>query len=654
MASRSFLELIIRATGGEKAAREFKKAEGGMAKMGVAAKALGPIVGGLTFLAAARGAVRLADDMTQASKELQDARNALEATTGSAQAASEAIAVASKETLGLASRAEVAASANLLLATNLAKDAEEAGKLTRAGSVLVGMFEAQGASLEKFNRLLSTGNRVLLDNFGLTQDLVNQRKALIVASGQATGEEAKLLAVRQLLLESADKYSDSMSDATRASLELKAATTDLKAAIGEELTPAVGQAQFTIAGFFRTIADRATLVREQRQSILENAKSWHQYQKMMKEAGIAIDGMNKKLFLQIKNQQGWTAEVEAADRVLSLFVSTHVESTKVSALHTTQLHAERYAYEMLKGEMMEAEAIRASMRPREDTPWYDQAGGQWAIGQQGMVGGGLLSQAEADAQAHNQKLTDAAEEAADAFKTSFTNAADDLKTLIENEIQPTLSEVWSPSGEEQRMDEDARRLATLVTEGFNSEWLNQLNTKYAGMSFWEPITAAMESGDEGALRAAAESLLTGPEVSMLWDTELIKERVRQKIIQDNARQQIIDMVMQELSGEGIEVGGENSNGSMQIGGTALAVPVAAGLSAGIPEAMAEQPIGENVMNNINGQLASYQKGHEAMAMIVATGFTEYLPSAMGVSAHTFLETLVKHVASAIGVPMERG
>ena len=128
--------------------------------------------------------------------------------------------------------------------------------------------------------------------------------------------------------------------------------------------------------------------------------------------------------------------------------------------------------------------------------------------------------------------------------------AERVGSAIESIVKPTLDEVWQPPEETARFDEAARRLATVATSGFGSEWLQSLNQQFAGLDFWQPITEAMQSGDEGALQAAAGSILTN-QVTRLWDLDQIKQQVRQQLQAQDAKNQIIEQVKQELGAEGI-------------------------------------------------------------------------------------------------------
>lgn len=151
-----------------------------------------------------------------------------------------------------------------------------------------------------------------------------------------------------------------------------------------------------------------------------------------------------------------------------------------------------------------------------------------------------------------ESMKEAGEKAADAFSSSFSTAFDSIGSMIEQQLQPTLQEVFQLDTDTARVDEDARRLATVVTEGFGSEWLSGLAEKFGGESFFQPIITAMESSDEGALKAAASGLLNDAiSRSQLIDKELIKQRVKQQLIEQQVKQDLIDQVRAELAAEGV-------------------------------------------------------------------------------------------------------
>lgn len=156
-----------------------------------------------------------------------------------------------------------------------------------------------------------------------------------------------------------------------------------------------------------------------------------------------------------------------------------------------------------------------------------------------------LDRVEAEEQAEKQ-----ADRLGSAMSSSLRDAASEMSSIISGAIRPTLDEVWKPPEDAANMDEAARRLATVSTAGFGSEWLNQLNQQFTGMSFWQPIADAMAAGDDAGLKEAANNILTN-QVTQLWDKELIKQQVRQQLQQQQMRDAIIQEVQNELGAEGV-------------------------------------------------------------------------------------------------------
>jgi methyl-accepting chemotaxis protein len=101
------------------------------------------------------------------------------------------------------------------------------------------------------------------------------------------------------------------------------------------------------------------------------------------------------------------------------------------------------------------------------------------------------------------------------------------------------------------MDENARRLATVATQGFSSEWLTQLSEQFGEQDFFQPIMAAMQGGDEGALKQAANDILAN-NVSALWDVGVVVQQVKQKLQEQQAAQRFQQAVKEALQTEGID------------------------------------------------------------------------------------------------------
>lgn len=144
---------------------------------------------------------------------------------------------------------------------------------------------------------------------------------------------------------------------------------------------------------------------------------------------------------------------------------------------------------------------------------------------------------------------------------------DTLRSAIESQIKPTLSEVWQPGGgggDERHIDEWGRRAATIMTQGLNSEWITQLNSQFAGTDFWSPIQAAIEAGDVGGAQNLLGNLLTqNPQA--LWDKELIKQRVRDSMVQSGIKDDFINTIVAELQAEGLNVDLSQVTGAMGTG-----------------------------------------------------------------------------------------
>lgn len=171
-------------------------------------------------------------------REAQGAHERLEALLGSTDRYNDLIKKAQAETRGMITETQAAQAAFLLLESGLAKNDDETAKLIKTMQTLVPVFEAQGASDEKFLRLLSSGNQALIDNFNLTNEQINARKAQIETTKGLTGQEARLAAIKELLIEKADELQGAISDEELAAKNLDRAMTDLETTVGENLLPA--------------------------------------------------------------------------------------------------------------------------------------------------------------------------------------------------------------------------------------------------------------------------------------------------------------------------------------------------------------------------------------------------------------------------------
>lgn len=267
-----------------------------------------------------------------------------------------------------------------------------------------------------------------------------------------------------------------------------------------------------------------------------------------------------------------------------------------------------------------------------------------------------------------EKSKKAAEAAAEDTKKAFRKAADDtedayqgafntVQSAVENQLTPTLNDVWKPPEGGDTFDEDAKRLATVSTDGFASEWLNQLNTQYAGMDWWAPITEAMQSGDSSKLQAAATDILNN-NVTALWDVEKIKEGVRKQLQEQNAKQQIMDTIMAELTAEGVvgaQAAAEGASSAANAGllGQMMGDPatVATGITTGLAPAIDDL---KGRLAGLNGEAAAAGEEGAAAAggpfgalQTGAAGLDTYLNTTLATSVTTLQTTLTTAAADGV-------
>jgi len=238
----------------------------------------------------------------------------------------------------------------------------------------------------------------------------------------------------------------------------------------------------------------------------------------------------------------------------------------------------------------------------------------------------------------------------DEIQTGTTSAMSDmgnnLKSIIEGVIQPTLAEVWQPAGGEARMDENARRLATVATQGFGSAWLESLNAQYQGMDFWQPIADAMASGDSAALKGAAEKVLTGENLSQLWDKDVIIARVKEKLQEQNMAAEFAAAIAAELQGQGLDV--STADVSAQLGGGGqTAAGLVTGISENIPTAISDSNMGSIMYKSLTQSIKDNKEDKLAAARVFVQGLNAYLPTV--INEFKFIDAIVNNVGETYGL-----
>ncbi len=601
----------------DKAARGFRQAWGEMkglaGELGLA-MGLGAITNQLVQFTASSYDAALAQ---------KDVRNALTNLLGSSAAYESAIKEIQAATRNTISETEAAQTAFGLLDNGIAKSAEEAAQYALAGRALNAAL-GETASYEKFLMLLDEGSDMLLNNFNITKSAVNARKEMIIANTGLEESEARLQAVRELALEKGLALSDSMSEETIARRQAAASYQDFQASFGELVSTierSFGVMEKSI-WLFDQMAEGAEawgyVLNEAIPAIdaanqandemagktLATAQSIEELDAALAGGYESLDDVRRGLIAGTKSYDAYNAKLDELAQLSAQNLAGHESTLAMLGASKGEYDAVKQAVEQetaaLAAQNVELGLNAEAMRKAAEAAYYqaeaqqaaagagEAANEAWAARYQGMENitrtqaGGMNAliataaghrppeeQAEAIAKAF-EPIGSAAKDVAGDIKSAFSSAFSDLKSAIESQIKPTLDEVWSPPADAGRIDEAARRLATVSTEGFGSEWLNSLNTQFSGMDFWQPITEAMTSGDDTALRTAAQDILTN-NVTALWDVELIKERVRADLREQNMRQEIVNTIAEEMLAEGA-ISGETAAGA-----TGGAVGAAGGL-----------------------------------------------------------------------------
>lgn len=648
---------------------------------------LGTMAGGLGLALGAREMVNFTAESMEMARAQADARNALITTVGSAGQYQKAIAQARETTRNMVSEQELAVGINAMMSMQLASSTEEAAQLSMAGSVLSKVYAGAGASMEKYYRLLAGGSPVLYDNFGLTREMVAARQEEIVAATGVSEAEAKLRAIRELSLEAANRYNQALSDETVQAAQAKAAADDLKAAWGEVVNSLLYDAgtvealTTALRSLEAVMEGNDSAFRQQANNILAASESYAEYSRAMVQSGLQAQKLSREQFESVKaavaateasgeyeheaHRMGMTlaalegqqraSTTASQDQALWLSTVTDIQARVGDEYLTSAKNLEVYVNELARASMyggMSAPALTNLYGPQEDTSFLDQLAMDRA------------RQRRLERERESAEERQAADETTRIWQQSMEQANDRLRSLVEGAIQPTLHEVWKPPEDDRRIDEWARRLATVATSGFDSAWLEELNAQFGGMSFWEPIAQAMASGDEGALKQAAAQLLAGPGVTQLWDKELIKQRIREDLARQNAQEEIIQTIMQELSAEGFQVGagdvqmamGVSPVVNMMLGDPAqMGTQLQSGLSTALagttidPAIFEASPIGQQVAGAMATAISGGLSGVQ-WAEMLATAIEDDLGGKM----ESVIQPIVVPVGRTLGTYLAQG
>lgn len=505
-----------------------------------------------------------------ANAEAKGLKNALEATLDPATSYAEAIAFAKTETRGMVDEATLASSVTAQLAGGLAKNAEEAAKLTQAGSILSTVFKASGASMGGFNKLLSTGSAALIDNFNLTMAQVNARMELITASTGLEDQEARLQAIKELLIESSEKYAGSISKEQEALAQSQAAWTDLKGALGE-----------FIAGPGTDFLNWAT---ESTRALQEGAEAW-------KGIGDQLDTIGEKRGLEAQRQQldklnselntlqgivddfgdESPADVLAGD--LAVIAALEAQIAEIEAAlegarrATTRLDSAIVDSGLPEYQQAAFQAARAvdalAQSEREAALAIAQSRSAQAARMTGLAGQFGVETRQVDPITQRETLTaffapaeEVAEEAADAAVTAWQDKINEAARNIESVAGSIIGQGLGALGDlgldflgddgGRAIAEDARRLAAIAAGDFSGEAARLLE-----QSRPELFAKVMAAEDPAAV---AQDMLRdfqlGIGAGALIDKEAAKARIKRILLGQEDTKALVAEITNDLMGEG--------------------------------------------------------------------------------------------------------
>ena len=533
----------------EDAGKSGKRFSEGVMSVNKAAAALG--LAGATTAVVAFGKASL--DMARSQN---DARNALTSIVGSTENYRKAIDQVRAATRNTLSETEAAQTAFGLLDNGIAKSAEEAAQYALAGKALNAAL-GETASYEKFLMLLDEGSSALTNNFNITQSAIETRWKLIEANTDLEGSEARLQAIRELALEKGLALSDTLSQETVEAQQAAAAYEDLQASMGQllvQLDKTTG-ATSTATWLIGELTDGAKAW----QGVFDNVATISEInEEAAKSLGIEYDHLNAALASQKITLDEWEAAQGRA-----------AEKLRENAAYADDL--KRSIYDL-------TDATTESIRSL--ATWNDRT---FAISSKAMAASGsryaayaagtrtnpvLVAQKRAEAeraaavqeqQRQEEELAkereQAARKAGEIMASSFDAAASRIESVVSSVVSQSssLSEVFNVEelvGGGANVDENARRMAALFREGFQSQaWVDELKTSLQGVDVAGPLLDALEAGDQESIKAQAGNLLKN-NIEVLYDIDKMEQIARLHLTQQQAQQRLEKVLAERLGAEG--------------------------------------------------------------------------------------------------------
>jgi hypothetical protein len=214
---------------------------------------IGTIGAGVAVAGVAMVAAKAAIELGTLGQQVEQTQKKFEAFTGGPQQAAAALAAMRGATEGGLSAMDAMTYSSMLLSMGLAKNGDEAAKITRIAAMLGPSYRDAGANIQDFTMLLANQSVRRLDQFGLSVDAVKAKQAELVAGGMDS-QLAFTNAVLEIGAQKMDLLAAAGVKAATSAQQLTVAWADMRAAIGVELAPGVGSLQGGLAGVMRDVS----------------------------------------------------------------------------------------------------------------------------------------------------------------------------------------------------------------------------------------------------------------------------------------------------------------------------------------------------------------------------------------------------------------
>ncbi len=696
----NLIEVIIRQTGAQQAGAGIQGFSKNLLGLDSALAQVGLGVGlGALFIKT----VQWTGAAIQAGAEAERAERSFTNLSGSVEKAQLNLEAMNRATRGQASEMAQMSIASQLLGMNIATTDAELEKVVAVSSRLGRAFRGIGAAeaANEFAMMMSNMSVMRLDTFGISSGAVRARiEELMTTTAGMTREQAFFQATMEQADATLARLGPSTKDLSASQAEMAASMDDFKAAFGGAILAIAGgtgvidflTAQFraarvdaenyiyvfkdaipTIQAYNEEQLRLATVSMSSTVMAVRNAESYDQVQAAYQDASRDTKAFQQALaasFPTYEDYISWfdkLADAGMADtRVLIgsrkefdalasagrraavgigvMSMGAQIAASRMTSLAAAIKLASDASARLATGKVYTGtEIAMAEERDLDRRQQYLQ--------NRDRIDADAAQRTTDAIAASNAEQIKRQEEGSGAYESAIDDMASTLRSTIESVLQPTLSEVWKPpEGAEGRIDEWARRLATMSTGNLDSEWRAQLTAQFGGQGFFQPIMDALSAGDSGALAAAVNNVLMGPGVMQLWDKDLIKAKVLEDMRAKNAREELVNTVMAELSGQGVQVTAGEVGVAM--GGAApggdIAGQLVGGMKAGLPGALADSGMALTMIASINTAIAGNKKEMEGLAFTFMKNFNSYLPTALKMAPGGFLEALVIYVSAQLG------